>query len=254
MSKRGKAGSPVALVSTDGKYVYLEGTRYNRNWLQNAPRNFVEKVEIRTGVKSTVFESATDLVETVGAPLDDDFSRAIVTREGPKTVPDSYLRDMKTGQLTKLTNNKDMTPEVTNAIRKKIQVTRVDGIKFFVDLALPADYKAGTKLPAMFWFYPYEYTEQAGYDRSVRTQNINRFPEEFIFKLNLEIVGQIPVSYFMKEHNQKFSALSRRQFIGTTAAAMAGRRAWWRAASAAAERAAGRISMAPAGAPFLPGM
>ncbi len=43
-----------------------------------------------------------------------------------------------------------------------------------------------------------------------------------IGKLNLEIVGQILVSYFMKEHNQKFSALSRRQFIGKTAAAITG--------------------------------
>jgi len=176
MTKRGKAGVPVALVSTDGKYVYLEGTRYNKNWLQVAPKNFVEKVEIRTGQKSTLFEGASDMVESVSAPLDDDFTRAIVTREGPKTVPDSYLRDFKTGTLTKLTDNKDMTPEITNAIRKKIQVTRADGIKFYIDLALPADYKAGTRLPAMFWFYPYEYTEQAGYDRSLRTQNVNRFP------------------------------------------------------------------------------
>ena len=196
MSKRGTTGSPVTLVSTDGKYVYLEGTRYNKNWLQNAPRSFVEKVEIRTGAKSTVFESATDMVETVGAPLDDDFSRAIVTREGPKTVPDSYLRDMKTGQLTKLTNNKDMTPEVTNAIRKKIQVTRVDGIKFYIDLALPADYKAGTKLPAMFWFYPYEYTEQAGYDRSVRTQNINRFPAAGVRSLDFLVTQGYAVANF----------------------------------------------------------
>jgi len=196
MTKRGKAGGSVALVSTDGRYVYLEGTRYNKNWLQNAPRNFVEKVEIRTGAKSTLFESATDMVETVGAPLDDDFSRVIVTREGPKTVPDSYLRDMKTGQLTKLTNNKDMTPEVTNAIRRKIQVTRVDGIKFFVDLALPADYKAGTKLPAMFWFYPYEYTEQAGYDRSVRTQNINRFPAAGVRSLDFLVTQGYAVANF----------------------------------------------------------
>ena len=196
MTKRGRTGNPVALVSTDGKYVYLEGTHYNKNWLQNAPRNFVEKVEIRTGQKSTLFESATDMVETVGAPLDDDFTRAIVVREGPKTVPDSYLRDMKTGALTKLTQNKDMTPEVTNAIHKKIQVTRADGIKFFVDLSLPQDYKAGTKLPAMFWFYPYEYTEQAGYDRSVRNQNINKFPAAGVRSLDFLVTQGYAVANF----------------------------------------------------------
>ncbi|MBC8086075.1 MAG: hypothetical protein H7Z40_02335, partial [Phycisphaerae bacterium] len=176
MTKRGRTGNQVALISSDGKHVFFEGTRYNRNWLQAAPKTFVEKVEIRTGQKTPLFEGASDVFETVGTPLDDDLNRVIVTRESPKMVPDSYIRDMKTGTLTKLTNNKDVTPEMTNAIRKKIQVTRVDGIKFYVDLTLPADYTAGTRLPAMFWFYPYEYTEQAGYDRTLRTQNVNRFP------------------------------------------------------------------------------
>src|SRR6185295_10790809 len=49
--------------------------------------------------------------------------------------------------------------------------------KFIVNLTLPADYKAGTRLPAMFWFYPYEYTDQGGYDRTQRTNNINQFPQ-----------------------------------------------------------------------------
>jgi dipeptidyl aminopeptidase/acylaminoacyl peptidase len=91
-------------------------------------------------------------------------------------VPDAYVRDMKTGQVTKLTENKDYAPEITQAIRKKIQVSRADGYKFWVDLTLPRDYKAGTRLPAMFWFYPYEYTDQAGYDRTKRTDNKNQFP------------------------------------------------------------------------------
>jgi dipeptidyl aminopeptidase/acylaminoacyl peptidase len=29
----------------------------------------------------------------------------------------------------------------------------------------------------MFWLYPYEYTDQAGYDRTLRTEDINQFPE-----------------------------------------------------------------------------
>jgi dipeptidyl aminopeptidase/acylaminoacyl peptidase len=55
-------------------------------------------------------------------------------------------------------------------------VTRVDGIKFVVRLTLPADYQAGTRLPGMFWLYPYEYTDQAGYDRTLRTENVAQHP------------------------------------------------------------------------------
>jgi dipeptidyl aminopeptidase/acylaminoacyl peptidase len=175
MTRRGTFGGQVALVSTDGA-VFLSGTQYSPNFLQNAPRNFIDKVEIKTGTKTRIFQGATDAVEVVTAALDDDFSKAVVNRETPKEVADSYLRDMKTGTMTKLTANKDFAPEFTNAIRKRVNVTRADGFKFIVKLTLPADYKAGTRLPAMFWFYPYEYTEQGGYDRTLRTENVNAFP------------------------------------------------------------------------------
>jgi dipeptidyl aminopeptidase/acylaminoacyl peptidase len=175
MSKPGSGVNEVALLSTDGSYAYLSGTQYYRTWADSAPRPFVDRVEIKTGKKDRIFFSAPDVYEHVVAPLDDDFTRAIVTRESPSMVPDSYLRDMKSGQLTPLTHNKDYAPEITQAIRKRIPVTRADGYRFFVDLTLPRDYKEGTRLPAFFWFYPYEYTDQAGYDRTKRTVNRNQF-------------------------------------------------------------------------------
>ena len=175
MSKPGRSVNEVALLSSDGNYAYLTGTQYYHTWADSAPRPFVDRVEIKTGKKDRVFFSSADVFERVAAPLDDDFSRAIVIRESPTTVPDSYVRDMKSGQLTQLTHNKDYAPEISQAIRKRIPVTRADGYRFFVDLTLPQDYKAGTRLPAFFWFYPYEYTDQAGYDRTKRTENRNQF-------------------------------------------------------------------------------
>jgi dipeptidyl aminopeptidase/acylaminoacyl peptidase len=176
MARRGKSGGSVAMISTDGKYAYLEGTRYFKTWQDSAPHGFVDKVEIKTGQKSRVFEGRPDMYETVTAALDDDFSKFIVERESRTQVADSYLRTASSEQYTKLTNNKDYTPEFTAAIRKRIPVTRPDGYHFMVNLTLPADYKAGTRLPAMFWFYPYEFTDQGGYDRTQRSNNINQFP------------------------------------------------------------------------------
>jgi dipeptidyl aminopeptidase/acylaminoacyl peptidase len=57
-------------------------------------------------------------------------------------------------------------------------VTRADGVKFKVDVTLPADYRPGTRLPAMFWFYPREYAEQEAYERTLRTYNRNRYPTQ----------------------------------------------------------------------------
>ena len=148
--KRGTAGGSVAMVSSDGG-VYLQGTQYYRDFLASAPREFIDKIDIKTGTKARrVFESAADAAESIAAPLDDDFSRAIVNRETASQVSDSYLRDMQSGTLTKLTNNKDYTPDFTAAIRKRVVVTRADGFQFVVKLTLPPDYKAGTRLPAMF--------------------------------------------------------------------------------------------------------
>jgi len=175
LTRRGAAGGEVAVVSADGS-VFLKGTQYSRDYLKNPPRDFLDKVEIATGKKSRVYEGATDVAETMGTLLDDNGALAVVTREGPTTVPNAYLKDLKTGTLTQLTRNVDPAPEFTGLVRKRIEVTRADGIKFIVKLTLPANYQAGTRLPGMFWFYPYEYTDQAGYDRTLRTENVNKFP------------------------------------------------------------------------------
>ena len=62
------------------------------------PRVYVERIEIRTGTRSRVYESAGDVLETISAPLDDDFSRVIVQRESPTMVPQSYVLDLATKQ------------------------------------------------------------------------------------------------------------------------------------------------------------
>ncbi|MBW7934693.1 MAG: prolyl oligopeptidase family serine peptidase [Gemmatimonadaceae bacterium] len=176
LTKRGTNGGEVAVVTSTGE-VFLKGTQYARDFLANPPRDFLDKVEMATGKKTRVFEGAAkDVAESLGSLLDDDGTLAVVTRESPTQVPNAFLKDFKAGSETQLTKNADPAPEFTAFQRKRIVVTRADGIKFVVNVTLPADYKAGTRLPGMFWFYPYEYTDQGGYDRSIRTENVNRFP------------------------------------------------------------------------------
>lgn len=176
MTKRGRLGGQVAMLSPDGGSAYLTGVRYTKVWQDSAPRGFADRVEVRTGKKTRLFEGAADVFETVTASLDDSMGRVIVMRESPTMVPDAYVRDMQSGTQTRLTTNTDYTPEFTRLVRKRVPVTRVDGTRFMVNVTLPEDYRSGTRLPGMLWFYPYEYTDQASYDRTLRTQNINQFP------------------------------------------------------------------------------
>ena len=176
-STRSANGQPVVRVSSDGKSVFLEGTRYFRDWTKQAPHNFVDRVDIETGAKTRIFEGKSDVQEDLVASLDDDYNKVIVSKQSPTMVADSYARDLKTGAETKLTKNTDFAPEVTQALRKHILVERPrDGYKFFIDVTLPKDYREGTRLPGIIWFYPTEFTTQAEYDQRQRAKNINSFP------------------------------------------------------------------------------
>lgn len=175
MTRRGSQGGVVAMLSSENA-VYFSGTRFHPDWEANAPVAFVDKVAVGSAEKTRVFEGAAGMIETVSAVLDDDFREVVVSRESPTQVADAYLRNTATGAMTRLTDNTDHTPEFTQLRRERVWVTRPDGIRFLVRVTLPADYREGTRLPGMFWFYPYEFTDQAGYDRRLRTENVHRFP------------------------------------------------------------------------------
>ncbi|MFI5384798.1 MAG: prolyl oligopeptidase family serine peptidase [Fimbriimonadales bacterium] len=168
-------GQLVVTVSSDGG-VFLSGTSYNRIPRDVAPKPFLDKVTIKTGDKSRLFESSDKAYESLTAVLDDDAKQVVITRQSPISVPNAYLLDIGTKATSQLTQNKDVTPELTACQRFTLDVTRVDGFKFQVKVTLPASWKKGDKLPAIFWFYPAEFADQAAYDRTLRTFNRNAFP------------------------------------------------------------------------------
>ena len=170
----GVAGGRAVLMSGDSA-VFLSGTRYNRDWQTQGPRAFIDRVVIASSSKAHIYESPSESSVDVELPLDADFSRAIIRRESATSFPNYYTVDLKTGAETALTKNADPMPEFTRLQRKRIWVTRADGVRFLVKLTLPADYQQGTRLPGMLWLYPFEYTNQADYDRSLRTEDINQF-------------------------------------------------------------------------------
>ena len=175
MTTGGELGERIVRISRDENFVYLSGVQYHKEWEENAPRPFIDKVEIRTGEKFRVFESPEDVYERVLAVLDDDMEQIVTSRETPVSIPDSYLRDTREGSIRKLTDNVDHSPQITNAQYDMFEVKRSDGIKFNVRTILPQDYEEGEKLPVMFWFYPREYEDQDGIDEARRRYNINSF-------------------------------------------------------------------------------
>ncbi|HCT56886.1 MAG TPA: S9 family peptidase [Gemmatimonas aurantiaca] len=164
VTRPGSKGDAVVVVSTDGKSVFTIGAPQDT---ARTPKANVEKIDIRTGARTRIYESTGDVVETISAPLDDDFTKAIVQRESPTMVPQSFALTLASKDAKQLTNNVDVMPELSKAVKKKVVARRADGFSFNVNVTLPADYKDGTRLPAMFWFYPREYDNQAAYDRTL---------------------------------------------------------------------------------------
>jgi dipeptidyl aminopeptidase/acylaminoacyl peptidase len=173
--------------------VFYQGTAYDKVPEANGPKTFIDRVAIKTGDKKRIYESDNaNVFERVATILDPDAGRFIVSRESPTDINQAFL--LEGGQRKQLTKNEDFTPDLTRARRERIMVERPDGFKFRVTVTLPADYKAGTRLPAMFWFYPREYPTQEEYDRGMRTFNKNTFQTfnarsmQFLVRLGYAVV------------------------------------------------------------------
>ena len=173
----GSERSDARLVQTsaDGRHVYLFGFQYNEDPMVESPKNFLDRVEIRTGEKERVFESDNEeQSERIVSVLDVDAAALVVSRESPTEVSQSYR--VEGDRRRQLTANVDYSPQMTQAPRRRFTVERPDGFRFLVNVTLPPGYQDGTRLPAMFWFYPREYTDQESYDERGRTYDKNAFP------------------------------------------------------------------------------
>ena len=186
-------GGGTVQVSSDGEHVFFYGTQHDEDPLSVAPVSFMDRVSIRTGEHNRIFESENDgLSESVVSILDVDARRFVVSRESPESVAQSYL--WEDGDVRQLTQNIDYTPDLTTAPRQRFTVERPDGFEFRVNVTLPPGYRAGTRLPAMFWFYPREYEDQESYDEGARTYDKNAFPNfgtrsmEYLVRLGYAVV------------------------------------------------------------------
>jgi hypothetical protein len=114
------AGLNVVRVSSGGD-VYISGTARGAG---SFPAPYLDAVNITTGKKTRVFESKSDLLETLDAVDGDDVKRVFTTRQNTKVVPDSYMTDLATGKATKLTNNVDRTPWFHELKVERFKATR----------------------------------------------------------------------------------------------------------------------------------
>ncbi|MFW6079260.1 MAG: TolB family protein, partial [Gemmatimonadota bacterium] len=111
--RTGSRGVPVVRISPDGDAAYLSGTRYYEDPLEDAPQPFLDRVAVETGETTRLFESAADRYEDVRAVLDDGAGAILVSRESRTEVPNHFVVETGTDRETRLTDNRDPTPDIT---------------------------------------------------------------------------------------------------------------------------------------------
>lgn len=171
-------GLEVVRTADDNNKVYLTGTQHYENYSEQAPRPFLDRVDIRSGEKERVFESSSDMYEEVEVMLSDDASELVIGRQSATVHPDFWLHETATGDRTQLTENVDYNKAVTQARRNRFKVKRADGFEFWVEVVLPNGWE-GEPLPGIIWHYPREYDDQKDYNEDVRDYNKNDFPRVY---------------------------------------------------------------------------
>ncbi|MGA2148945.1 MAG: prolyl oligopeptidase family serine peptidase [Bryobacteraceae bacterium] len=140
----------------DGETIYLIGTGSS----PEGDRPFLDRLNLETLESQRLFHCDAGHYETVEAVLDDRGERFLTRRESPAEPPNYYIRTAS-GGMTAVTKFGDPQPSIRGIHKELVTYKRADGVQLSFTLYLPPDYKAGEKLPAVVWAYPYEYSDAA---------------------------------------------------------------------------------------------
>lgn len=170
-------GTGALLSNADGTVrvtnnrIFWSGTKQPTDPQKFGPQPWIDAQEIGKDDRTRLFEGSVDKFETAQLLAED---RLLVVRQSPTEVPNTFLRTIPGNAETRLTENRDYVPDLSQAVRETIRVRRADGMTFQVRVTMmPGAFKR----PAFFWFYPNEYADQAAYNRSLRGFNKNLFSQ-----------------------------------------------------------------------------
>lgn len=131
-------------------------------------RPFLRRMNLNTLKTDEVFRSAKGEYETVVAIADDSGYKFLTRKESLTDPPNVYMRTVCPPDTNcvmvadrKITDFKDPSPQLRGITKQLVKYKRADGVDLSFTLYLPPGYKEGTRLPAVVWAYPLEFTSAA---------------------------------------------------------------------------------------------
>ena len=159
----GDPGSPVTetrptgerVTVQDGDAIYLAGDGAS----ESGDRPFLDRLDLATMKKQRLFQSAPSRYERFRAFAGGARRQALVRSESPTEPPNLQVVDLPAGTRRTLTAYRDPAPLLARATKELLRYSRKDGVPLSGTLYLPPGHTPGTRLPAVVWAYPLEYSD-----------------------------------------------------------------------------------------------
>jgi len=152
VTSRSKFGRSV--LEIEGENLYLIG----RGYCEEGIRPFIDKYNYTTKITERLWRANGKVTLENIIDLQDAKKGILLTRiESNNQFPNYYFRNIKTEDLTQITNFKNPFESLQNVHKEVIKYEREDGLELSGTLYLPTDYEEGKNYPMIMWAYPREY-------------------------------------------------------------------------------------------------
>jgi dipeptidyl aminopeptidase/acylaminoacyl peptidase len=123
-------------------------------------RPFLDLKSLSTLESRRIWRCSDKHSENVVALWSEDSEITLLTRrESPQDPPNYFLRSVPSGQVSRLTDFIDQSPQLRGITKRIVRYQRSDGVPLSATLYLPASYKTGERLPIVLWAYPMEFND-----------------------------------------------------------------------------------------------
>ncbi len=155
-------GRSVLMFDQSGRNMFLVGQGAS----PEGNRPFVDIYHFDVDETTRLWRSEAPYYESAVRIIDPDRQLVITRRESVEEHPNFFFRDLRSDQLTQITDFPEPFPQLRELHKEMIHYEREDGIPLSGELFLPPGFTPGEDdpLPTIFWAYPREFltTDGAG--------------------------------------------------------------------------------------------
>ncbi len=149
------------VVMQDGDDVFTSG----QGATPEGDRPFLRRFSLKDMKATEIFRSGSSSYEsfvTFGKDKSEFITRFETVASPPNLMIHSFNNPIAMANATTskpLTEFKDPTPQLRGIKKQLVKYKRADGVDCSFTLYLPPNYQEGTRLPAVVWAYPLEFTD-----------------------------------------------------------------------------------------------